>query len=164
MLRIWCACKEVGESLTIREAQWIDRLFPIAKALADRVKDKGISEEQVTAYFLQRAAQMAQARERVAELVGTDMTPWPDFDLVMWARMTDTEVPRELVEAILPGYESRPAGGKGYPPRLAKKERARWQELWEKLGHSGPVEEVMREFAEYTTSHSDIDKSEGGSQ
>lgn len=92
VLRMWSwTQEELDMNLTIREAQWVARLYTAVNAVA---KDSRLEERQMA--FLSVVIRAYAATEMVAELTGSPLNVGASFDLMIWWLITGQQITPKL--------------------------------------------------------------------
>lgn len=133
VLEGWMAAQAKEEPLTIREAQWISHIYPVAKACAERMKNKDMLMP-----FLQCIAHICAAQERIEELIKTG--PHSALDLTIYEFMTGLVPTPELVNRILPDEGKWSITETGWHLKITKEEARFWEDIWQKLRYSNFIE------------------------
>ena len=137
VLELWAWVKDnLGQDLTVRQAQWADRLYPIARATA-----LNLQLEAVPMDFLWFFAGQYAVNERITELTGRAVGY--GFDFTLWGLMTRQQPSPELVRKLFPeeGGRLRIEDGR-WVLRLTEAELKWMQETYQRLGYSTPFDET----------------------
>ena len=145
VLEEWMTAQIRDRPLTIREALWLDRLYPLARAVGKRLKSENIAidfpsitDDNIPMHLLSGISKYFTTGERVAEL--TDRKVAPVFEQILWSFMTGLELGPEVLERTTGRLGKVYSTGKEQRIRVTKEELAYWEAILRKLGYSDPEE------------------------
>lgn len=139
VLERWVNREKEGKPLTIREAKWVARLYPIFKAYGKRLRDENLAMSMI-----EFPTRIYALHERIAELTGVEAR-LTGLDLLMWQNMTGKIPSSELLDRLFPKETTKLLHftPNGLRMEITEDELGFWRDAWPKLGY-GDFDEACK--------------------